>query len=225
MSRTSSAIGGQVDLLVDGEPALVAGEDEQRADEVLGVIDRGADVGRHAAQVGGRAGGVVQHDVDGRAHDRERGAQLMGGVGDEALLALERGLEPVEHLVEGLGQFVEFVAGAAQRDPRRQVVLRGGAGGCGDPVHRAQRAPGGDPAEDRSEGDDHGERDQRVLQQMREGDVALVLRALQLEVRVALGKDAVVGMGAQLLGAAPRQEAGWGLVGPAPAGSSRATRL
>ena len=44
--------GGQVDLVVDGEPALVAREDEQRADEMLGVIDRGADVGRHVAQVG-----------------------------------------------------------------------------------------------------------------------------------------------------------------------------
>ena len=53
-------------------------------------------------------------------------------------------------------------------------------------------------------------RDQRVLQQVREGHVALVLRALKLEVRVALGKDAVVGMGTQLLGAAPREEAGRG---------------
>jgi hypothetical protein len=35
---------GQVDLLADGEPALFAREDEQRADEVLGVIDCGADV-------------------------------------------------------------------------------------------------------------------------------------------------------------------------------------
>ena len=129
--------GGQVDIVVDGEPALVAGEDEQRADQVLGVIDRGADVGRHAAQVGGRAVRVVEHDVDGRAHDRERGAQLMGGVGDEPLLAFERSLEPVEHVVEGVGQFVEFVAGAAQRDPRRQVVFRGGAGGRGDQVYRA----------------------------------------------------------------------------------------
>ena len=47
--------GGQVDLLVDGEPALVAREDEQRADEVLGVIHRSADVRRHGAQVVGRA--------------------------------------------------------------------------------------------------------------------------------------------------------------------------
>ena len=93
------------------------------ADEVLGLIHRGADVGRHAAQLVGRAVGVVEHDVDGRAHDREWGAQLMGGVGDEPLLALEGSLEPVEHLVEGLGQLLEFVARPAQRDSRRQVAF------------------------------------------------------------------------------------------------------
>ena len=120
------------------------------------MIDRGADVGGHAAKVGGRAVGIVEHDVDGRAHDRERGAQFVGCVGDETLLALEGGLELVEHLVEGFGQFVEFVAGTAQRNSRRQVAFRGSAGGCGDPVHRAQCAPGNDPAEYRGEGDDHG---------------------------------------------------------------------
>jgi hypothetical protein len=50
-------------------------------------------------------------------------------------------------------------------------------------LHRAQRPPGEDPAEDRSQGDDHGQRDQRVLQQMRHGEVTLALRRLLLEVR------------------------------------------
>jgi hypothetical protein len=57
----------------NGEPALAAREDEQRADESLGMIHRGADVRRHAAQ-------------------------LMRGVGDEPLLGLERGLEPAQRL-------------------------------------------------------------------------------------------------------------------------------
>jgi hypothetical protein len=50
--------------------------------------------GRHAAQVAARAIRVAQHDVDRRAHDGQRSAQFMRGVGDEPLLALERGLEP-----------------------------------------------------------------------------------------------------------------------------------
>ena len=84
---------GQVDLFPDGEPALVAREDEQRADEVLGVIDSGADVVRRAAQLAGRGVGAAERNVDGGAHDRGRGAQLMGGIGDESLLALESGLQ------------------------------------------------------------------------------------------------------------------------------------
>src|SRR5437667_3332892 len=43
-------------------------------------------------------------------------------------------------------------------------------------------------------------------------EVALVLRALKLEVRVALGKHAVIGMGTQFGGAAPRQEDGGSLL-------------
>ena len=47
---------------------------------------------------------------------------------------------------------------------------------------------------------------------MRKSDVTLVLRALKLEVGAALGKETVVGMGAQLLGAASRQEVGRSLL-------------
>ena len=102
------------------------------------------------------------------------------------------------------GQFLKFVAGPPRSDPRRKVAFRRGARGCGDPVHRAQNPPRSEPPENSGEGDDHRKRDQRVLQEVREGDVALVPRALELEVRVALGKESVVGMGAKLLGSAPR---------------------
>jgi hypothetical protein len=61
---------GQVDLVADGEPALVACQQEQGADEVLGVIHLREEVGRHGAQVAGRAARAAQHDVDGGAHDR-----------------------------------------------------------------------------------------------------------------------------------------------------------
>ena len=63
-------------------------------------------------------------------------------------------------------------------------------------MYRAQRSPADDPAEDRGEDDDHAKRDQRVLKEMGEREVALVLSALKLEVRVALGKEALIGMGA-----------------------------
>ena len=137
---------GQVDLFGTVRPRSLRARMRQRADEVLGMIHRDADVGRHVAQVVGRAVRVARHDVDRRAHDRERRAQFMRGVGDELPLTLERGLEPAEHLVECLGQFAEFVAGTTQSDPGRQVVFRRGTGGRGDSVHRAQDAPGEDPS-------------------------------------------------------------------------------
>jgi hypothetical protein len=42
------------------------------------------------------------------------------------------------------------------------------------------------PAQGRGEGDHGGEREQRVLQKMRQSDVTLVFRALKLKVRGAL---------------------------------------
>jgi hypothetical protein len=41
-------------------------------------------------------------------------------------------------------------------------------------LHRAKRLPGKDPAKDGGDADDHGERDQRVLQKMGNSKVTLV---------------------------------------------------
>ena len=92
-------------------------------------------------------------------------------------------------------------------------MLGRGTGGRRDPAHRAQRTPGEDPAEDSGHGDDHGNRDQRVLQKVRQGELPLPLRALllaqMLEVREALGKDALVGMRALRLGLALPSLSNW----------------
>ena len=193
------------------------------ADEMLGAVDRRADVGAHAAQVGRGAVGVVEHDVDGRAHHGEGGPQLVGRVRDEPPLSVEGALEPIEHLVERLGKLVELVGRTAQRDPCREIAFRGGAGGCGDPVQRAQHPSRSDPAEDRCEREHDGEGDQRVLQEMREGDVTLVLRALKLEVGVALGNEAVVGVGdaGARSGSAPESSREPADVAPAARGARR----
>ena len=79
---------GQSGFLADGESGLVPREDEQRVDEVPGMIHFGADVRDRGAQFAGRAAGAAQQDVDGGANDGQRGAQFVGCVGDEPLLAL-----------------------------------------------------------------------------------------------------------------------------------------
>jgi hypothetical protein len=49
-------------------------------------------------------------DLEEGAVDRERCAQLMGGVGDEPLLALEGAIQSFKHRVEGVGQILDHQA-------------------------------------------------------------------------------------------------------------------
>ena len=51
-----------------------------------------------------RCVGVGEVGLEQRSLERERGAQLMGGVGDEAALCGEGGLEAVEQIVECAGE-------------------------------------------------------------------------------------------------------------------------
>ena len=46
----------------------------------------------------------------------------MGGVGHETALGLEGGVQPAEHLVEGVGQLLELVLGPLEVDPLVQGV-------------------------------------------------------------------------------------------------------
>ena len=71
----------------------------------------------------------------------------MRRVGDESLLAGERGIEPLEHHVEGVGQLLELVIGAGEREALTEPQLGRPPRGLGDRPHRPQRPPGSEPAE------------------------------------------------------------------------------
>src|SRR6266545_867785 len=92
----------------------------------------------------------------------------MPGVGDEPALAFERGLEPAQHGIERVGQLTQFVTRPAQRY----------AGGAGDLVDRPQNPAGDEPPGERGQQRGYRERDQGVLQQVRQGRFPLVLGAL-----------------------------------------------
>ena len=55
--------------------------------------------------------------VEQRLRDRQRGAQLVGGVGREALLFGDVGFELREHGVERVGELAELVVPPFQLDP------------------------------------------------------------------------------------------------------------
>ena len=67
----------------------------------------------------GVAVGIVAGDVEKCLRDRQRGSQLVGGVGCEPLLLGHVCFEPGEHCVEGVGEFAELVLAARQPDPVR----------------------------------------------------------------------------------------------------------
>ena len=95
-------------------------------------------------QVVGVGVGVGEGDLEEGPLAGERGAQFVGGVGDEVTLRLERGFEAPEEVVEGLAELGELVFGAVEAEAA--VEVGGGDLLCGS-VHGAERAkePAGDP--------------------------------------------------------------------------------
>ena len=54
---------------------------------------------------------MPEQDIDVAADRGQWGPQFMGGVADEPPLCVERGLDPIEHHVEGEGEAAQFISG------------------------------------------------------------------------------------------------------------------
>ena len=114
------------------QAALAAGQGEQRFDQPFLLLACGEHFLAGQAQGGGGGGGVCEGYLDHGAFEGERGAQLVGGVGDELPLGVEGGLQPGEQCVDGVGEVGELVGGARHGQPSAQVVFGDGPGGRGD---------------------------------------------------------------------------------------------
>ena len=116
---------GQVDGLAGEGPLVGAAEQEQG----LGEVDRpGVDEVEALDELAAVAVRVVAGDLEQRLGDRQRGAQLVGGVGGEPLLLGDVGLQPREHGVEGVGELAELVLTALHPDPVGERPVRRQAG-------------------------------------------------------------------------------------------------
>ncbi len=113
---------GEVELLAhDALHARVRPrEQEEVVDDAAHAPGLLADRRERAAQLGRRPVGARERELRLAADDRDRGAQLVRGVGHEAALPLERGLEAAEQLVEHRGEPPELVVGVLHREPRVQ---------------------------------------------------------------------------------------------------------
>ena len=100
---------GQVDVL-SGEGPLVGTAEQQQC---LGEVDRsGVDRVEAFDELAVVAVLVVAGHVEKRLRNRQRGAQLVRGVGCKSLLFGDVCLESREHGVEGVGELAELVSTA-----------------------------------------------------------------------------------------------------------------
>ena len=132
---------GQVDGLSDEGPLVGAAEQEQ----CFGEVDRsGVDGVEAVDELAVVAVRIVAGHVEQRLRDRQRGAQLVGGVGREPLLFGDVCFEPREHAVEGVGELAELVAAPFQLDPVGERSGRGHARGVRDAGQRSEHPAGED---------------------------------------------------------------------------------
>jgi hypothetical protein len=96
-------------VLSSERPLVGAAEQQQGFGEVDGPRVHGVET---LDELVGVAALIVAGDVEQRLRDRQRRAQLVGGVGCESLLLDDVCLEPCEHRVEGVGELAELVAAA-----------------------------------------------------------------------------------------------------------------
>ena len=122
--------GRSVDGFASGVGPFVVGVEEQVVDE--GRHPCGSPSGHLACrpEVIGVGIWVGHDDVEVCSQDRQRIAEFMGCLLDKASLALEGDIQSAEHVVERVGHVAQFVIGATEFNPAREV-------GCRDlPGHR-----------------------------------------------------------------------------------------
>ena len=97
-------------------------------------------------------------ELEVTADHGDRGAQLVADVVQQVALGLHRGLDPVEHPVDGRGQGRQVIP-ALDRYPGGQVLLADGLGGSAQLLDGAQEPLDGEPGQTRHQGDgEHGRR-------------------------------------------------------------------
>jgi hypothetical protein len=150
--------GRKVDGFSMVEAALAAGQGEERIDELCLIFARVDDLfARGSERVEGDVG-VGQGYLEEGLADHERGAQFVGGVGDEASLGVERPFEAGEKPVDGVAEVLELVVGAGECETLVQVALGDLTSGASYDPQRSQDPARDEPA--RQHGcSDHGDED------------------------------------------------------------------
>ncbi len=146
---------GEVDRLVW---SLLMGVEPSEEQQIFGEVLEPFDVAERVPGdvVPGGPLGVGDGDLQVGTERRERSAQFVAGVGDEAALLLDRGVESGEGVVDGDRQLADLVARVGYRYSAMEVA--GGDVGhrARDPSYRSQCPPDGPPGHRGN--DDHEQR-------------------------------------------------------------------
>ena len=170
-----------------------AREREQVVGQPRHPVDRPLDHrGRPCPALGGRLG-VRQRELEVRLDRRERRAELVRGVGDEAALRGEGEVEPREHGVEGVGEPLQLVVRAAELDPPRELPRLDLARHVGDVRDRREHPARDHPSHRQARDEERAERAEREVAQVAQGAlVDLLLEGLRVDERPLLELAAVV---------------------------------
>ena len=136
---------------------LAARELEQPRDEIPHLVRLALEVGIEPVSRVGREPVLLLQHVDVRLDARQRRAQLVRGVGDEAALRLDRVVEGGEHRVERRAEARQLAAPGLGNAFARIARARDALRGCGQAQHRGERRARDERAGERG-GEDAAER-------------------------------------------------------------------
>ncbi len=138
----------QVDLGSGERPLVGAAQQQQR----LGEVDRSSiDDSKSFDEFVAVPIRIVAGDVEKDLRDRQRRAELVGGVGRESpLLGVVR-FQPSEHGVEAVGELPELVIAALQVDPVGQRAAGDPARRVRDPGQGGEHPAGQNPSPEQTE--------------------------------------------------------------------------
>ena len=153
--------------MFSGEGPLVGAAEQEQC---FGEVDRsGVDRVEAVDELAVVAVRIVAGHVEKRLRDRQRGAQLVGGVGCEPLLFGDVCFEPREHAVEGVGELAELISAAFQLDPvGERSGCRHACGVC-DAGQRGEHLAGEKPPSQESEHEQERVHDRRLRSEARGG--------------------------------------------------------
>src|ERR1700722_403026 len=148
-------------MLLSVYTAFAPGESEEGFDQAGLLAACGEDFPRGGLPPVDRRVGIVEGHLEKGALKRQWRSELVGSVRDEVSLGFEGGVETSKQIVERVTEFPQLILGTLECEALVQVGRGDLASRSSDRANRTQHPARDEPAGDRGEHRDDGERDAR----------------------------------------------------------------